>query len=328
MTDIAGGALRGVAAGAAGTTALNVVSRLDQMWRARPLSDAPQQVVAELVDRAGAPIPGGPAQRRHRIAALGPLSGSLNGMGLGALAGVLRVAGLRLPPAAGGPLLGLAAMAATDVPLAWSRVSRPRDRSGADWAADLVSHLAYGLVTHRTLVALQSGARASAGRFVPARPGPRAATLVHAAVLGAATGLRSTAGLTALALSSTPHDRGAAARLGSTRASAVLGVLAAAELVVDKLAGAPSRTSPQALLPRALFGAVAAAGMARRDGGAPVAAAAAVGLTAALGAAALGVRARTAAAGRPGSERVAAAAEDAVAAALSWLGARRRHLPG
>lgn len=50
------GLLRGAAAGAAGTTALNAVTYLDMAWRGRSSSTTPQQAVEELANRAGQPI--------------------------------------------------------------------------------------------------------------------------------------------------------------------------------------------------------------------------------------------------------------------------------
>src|SRR5581483_1568906 len=109
MTIIGNGIMRGVTAGAAGATALNFTSGLDALLRGRPSSDAPEQVVSALVDRAGLQVPGDQATRGRRIEALGPLSGTATGLVLGAAAGALRAAGLRLPTVAGGPLLGAAA---------------------------------------------------------------------------------------------------------------------------------------------------------------------------------------------------------------------------
>src|SRR6185369_17296193 len=124
------------------------------------------RVVGRLADEAGVAVPGNRTQRRNRLAALGPLSGIVTGIGVGALAGVLRSAGVRLPTAVGGPLLGAAAMAASDVPLAALGVSDPRTWSAVDWVSDVVPHLVYGLITHATLAA---AAAAEEQRGAPAR---------------------------------------------------------------------------------------------------------------------------------------------------------------
>ncbi|WP_218606103.1 hypothetical protein, partial [Pseudonocardia abyssalis] len=141
------GLLRGAAAGAAGTAALNAVTTLDVAVRDRPASDAPEQVVAALADRAGVDVPDG------RLAALAPLAGTATGVGVGAAAGALRAAGVRLPTVVGGPLLGIAAMLASDGPIAALGISDPRRWTAQDWVTDAVPHLVYGVTTHATLVA-------------------------------------------------------------------------------------------------------------------------------------------------------------------------------
>jgi uncharacterized membrane protein len=312
------GLLRGAAAGAAGTTALNAVTYLDMAVRGRPASDAPERVVTKLAGEAGVAVPGGRKQRANRIAGLGPLAGILTGVGVGALAGVLRSAGVRLPTAVGGPLLGLAAMAASDTPLAALSVSDPRTWSAIDWVSDAVPHLVYGLATHATLTAA-SAAEEQRTVVAPAPP----SMLLRAAALGAASGSRSTAGVTAVALASGPGDRGRIASvLGSRPGTVASGVLAAGELVADKLPFVPSRLSPPALGPRALLGGSSAAAVAQRDGHDPVLPAL-VAAASALGAALLGVRLRAVAAERFGSDKPGAFLEDGLAAALGWLGARR-----
>ncbi|MEU7815596.1 hypothetical protein [Pseudonocardia sp. NPDC049154] len=319
------GLLNGVTAGAAGTTALDVVSGTDAVLRARPASRAPEQLVAAVAARAGVEVPGGRSERRNRLAALGPLAGSATGLVVGAVAGGLRAAGLRLPTAVGGPLLGAAAMLATDGPLALTRVSDPRTWSAADWTADVLPHLAYGLATHATLVRLERGSPDSSDT-ASAAPPARPSTLLRAAALGAATGSRSTAGTAALALTSRTGDTGVAGRIGGRTGTTLAGLLAVGEAAADKHPAVPSRLAAPGLAPRLTLGATSAAAMARRDGEDP-ALPGLVGLAGAAGAAVLGARARTAAARRFGSDRPGAVAEDVLAAALAWFGARRRRSP-
>jgi uncharacterized membrane protein len=85
----------------------------------------------------------------------------------------------------------------------------------------------------------------------------------------------------------------------------------------------PSRLAAPGLVPRLALGSTSAAAMARRDGDDP-ALPALVGMAGAAGAAVLGVRARAAASRRFGSDTPGALAEDVLAAALAWFGARRR----
>ena len=53
MSALLRGALRGAAAGASGTTALNTLSYLDMVARARPASTTPEATVEELSKRTG-----------------------------------------------------------------------------------------------------------------------------------------------------------------------------------------------------------------------------------------------------------------------------------
>jgi uncharacterized membrane protein len=246
------------------------------------------------------------------------LAGIAAGVGVGALAGVLRSAGLRLPTAVGGPLLGAAAMAASDVPLAVLGVSDPRAWSAADWVSDAVPHLVYGVTTHATL---RAAAAAEEQRVAPVRPS--LPTLLRAAALGAASGSRSTAGVTAVALASHRGDPGRlASGLGSTAGTVISGVSALGELVADKLPFVPSRLAAPALGGRVLLGGTAAVAEARRDGRDPVLPAL-VGAAGAVGAAVLFSRLRGVAAQRFGSDKPGAFIEDGLAALLGWLGARR-----
>lgn len=139
--------LRGAAAGAAGTTALNAVTYLDMALRGRPSSEAPNTVVERLSDRTGVPVPGSEDRREHRIAGLGPLMGLVVGIGVGALYGALRAAGWHPRAGIAAVTTAGAAMAAADTPMAALGVSDPRAWRPSDWLSDLVPHLAYGAVT-------------------------------------------------------------------------------------------------------------------------------------------------------------------------------------
>jgi hypothetical protein len=145
------GLLRGAAAGAAGTTALNAVTYLDMAWRGRPSSSTPQQAVEELASRAGQPIPGTGEERENRLDGLGALAGVATGIGVGALAGVLRPVVLRLGPVLGPALLGAAAMAATDASLTRLGLTDPRQWDATAWLSDAAPHLAFGVASYATL---------------------------------------------------------------------------------------------------------------------------------------------------------------------------------
>ncbi len=137
----------GMAAGAAGTTALNAVTYLDMVVRGRPASNTPQRTVQTLADRAGVQIPGDETTRKNRLAGLGPLSGMAPGVGAGAVLAMARRLGFRPNPVAGGILTGAAAMAGTDGSMTALGVTQPGRWSATDWVSDAVPHLVYGLVT-------------------------------------------------------------------------------------------------------------------------------------------------------------------------------------
>lgn len=152
---VAPGLLRGAAAGAAGTTALNAATYLDMAVRGRGSSSAPADLAEAVAERADVEIPGEGDERDNRLAGLGPLSGTGVGVVVGAAAslilGALRKRGLTPPAPVPVVLIGVAAMALSDVPLKLFGISDPADWEGKDWAADALPHLLYGLVTYATI---------------------------------------------------------------------------------------------------------------------------------------------------------------------------------
>lgn len=148
------GILRGAAAGAAGTTALNAVTYLDMALRGRPASDAPERSVETIAERSGHPVPGEGDTRKSRLTGLGAVAGIATGVGIGAAVGLLRAGGVRVPDQWGAVAVGAAAMAATDLSMAALKISDPRTWSATDWMSDAVPHLAFGAVTCATLKAI------------------------------------------------------------------------------------------------------------------------------------------------------------------------------
>ncbi|MCS0637781.1 hypothetical protein NX801_19345 [Streptomyces sp. LP05-1] len=153
----------------------------------------------------------------------------------------------------------------------------------------------------------------------------------RAALVGAASGLRSQAGLAAVALTARPGDPGSgllARRWG--RGGALLG--AVGEAVADKLPATPSRLAPAGLLPRLVLGGLTGGLLAARDtgrgvaGGPPVRGAL-VGVATAAGAAVAGARWRRAAWEWGWPDWPAALVEDAVTAALAYAAVRGRNDP-
>ncbi len=154
-------ALVGAVAGALGTVALNIATYADMAIRARPSSSAPSEMVGVFAKKANVPLSskGVGAQddtTKNRESGIGALLGFVNGLGVGALYGLLRSqidGDISIPFA--GTIIGAAAMAASDVPLATSGVSNPKTWSASSWASDAIPHLIYGLVTALAYEALQ-----------------------------------------------------------------------------------------------------------------------------------------------------------------------------
>ncbi|MBA3233886.1 MAG: hypothetical protein H0T17_08075 [Propionibacteriales bacterium] len=147
--------LTGAAAGAAGTTALNAVTYLDMAIRARPTSSTPEDTVDELADRTPFDIPGQGDTRDNRVAGLGPLMGLATGVAVGAAYGAVTALLNRPRPGWGSVLVGGAAMLAGNGPMTLLGLTDPREWDAASWMADVVPHMAYGVVTATTFEATQ-----------------------------------------------------------------------------------------------------------------------------------------------------------------------------
>jgi hypothetical protein len=143
--------LRGAAAGAAGTTALNIVAYGDMALRGRPASTTPEQTVEKLAERAHVSVPGDPLRRPNRVSGLGALTGLGAGVGVGALVGLVRALGYRSDPLVGTGLITAGVLVATNGPMTVLGVTDPRTWSAVDWISDVVPHLAYGAVVKTTM---------------------------------------------------------------------------------------------------------------------------------------------------------------------------------
>jgi uncharacterized membrane protein len=312
---------RGAVAGAAGTTALNAIGYADMALRGRPASRVPARVAEQLARRVGGAISGNDAARQNRLEGLGALAGIATGTGVGALAGQLRGAVRRLGPLAGPAVIGGAAMLVTDVTTAILGVSDPRTWDAASWLSDIVPHLAFGAVVYAAL----PQSRAAAPPNVPSAAGseesraggaaPASSVLERAAVLGAATGMRSTVALAALIMRSSD---GLPAVLRHPAARRVAATADGAELVVDKLPGTASRLDPPGLTGRLISASLAAAVLARSEHQGPIPSMLTASV-AALAAAKVCHDARAALARRL-PDPVVAVAEDALAIGLAAVG--------
>lgn len=154
--------LTGIAAGAAGTTALNAVTYLDMVTRARPTSSTPADTVRKAEELTHLSLSAGgpdsePAQNRR--SGLGALLGIAAGLGTGALYGLARPRMGRAPLVVLGTVAGLAANVGTTGPMAALGITDPRDWPASSWVSDLLPHLAYGFATALAFDAMQSRPR-------------------------------------------------------------------------------------------------------------------------------------------------------------------------
>lgn len=142
--------LLGIAAGAAGTAALNVVTYLDMTVRGRPASQVPAKIVEVTAEKAGMPLGAEDEDEdtiQNRKSGVGALLGYGTGLGIGALYGVVRPQAQSVPLPLAGVAAGAAAMLGSDLPATALGVTDPRQWSKQSWASDIVPHLAYGVVT-------------------------------------------------------------------------------------------------------------------------------------------------------------------------------------
>jgi len=110
----------GVAAGAAGTAALNIATYLDMTVRARPASGVPAKTGEQLARRAGLDLASDgpdPEKLKNRESGLGALLGYGVGLGIGLGYGLVRpMFGDRVSRPLVSAALAAAAMASSDVP--------------------------------------------------------------------------------------------------------------------------------------------------------------------------------------------------------------------
>ena len=145
----------GVLAGAAGTTALNAVTYLDMAVRGRPASPTPQQTIERAAALVGVSLPHDKRTKDALEAGLGALLGALAGVGVGAALGAVR--GLTGHPRNQTGTIATAwamAMVVGNGPMTVLGVTDPRQWTSADWAADILPHVAYAVAAGVTLEAL------------------------------------------------------------------------------------------------------------------------------------------------------------------------------
>jgi hypothetical protein len=151
--------VRGMAAGAAGTVALDMTTYADMVIRGRPSSGVPAQLAGKVTDALHVDLQGDNAGQQagqmaeQRRSGLGALFGYMAGLGIGAAYGLLRPRWKQVPLPVAGAAVGLAAMVTSDVPAVTSGVTDPRAWGTSGWLADLIPHLVYGFVTVATFEA-------------------------------------------------------------------------------------------------------------------------------------------------------------------------------
>jgi hypothetical protein len=150
---------RGLIAGAAGTVALNTSTYMDMAIRGRSSSSAPSKMVDKIAKTLHIPLltqSTNPKDQssQNRESGLGALLGYVNGLGTGVIYGMLRSRFDEIPAPLSATLVGLTAMAASDVPIVALRVSNPKTWGISGWLADTIPHLIYGIVTVATYEAL------------------------------------------------------------------------------------------------------------------------------------------------------------------------------
>ena len=156
------GLLIGAVAGAAGTTALNVIGYLDIAVRGRPASTTPERAVEALAGLFGFTVPGSGDTLASRLSGLGALTGYAAGIGMGLILGLAYALGWR-------PKLWLAivvatalALVGTNAPMTVLGVTNPLTWGAVGWISDLIPHLGYGLVAAAVLYYLYPADRAAA----------------------------------------------------------------------------------------------------------------------------------------------------------------------
>ena len=139
--------LVGTAAGAVGTAALNIATYADMASRGRPSSETPSKLVKNVASSAGIePLAAEDETAQNRRSGVGALLGYVNGIGVGAVYGLIRPAIRgRVPLFVAALAAGGAAMALSDVPATKSGATDPKTWGAEGWIADIVPHVLYGL---------------------------------------------------------------------------------------------------------------------------------------------------------------------------------------
>lgn len=142
----------GALAGAAGSAVLNAVSYADMAVRGRPPSSLPEDMVTQFARRLHVRALGKPpeelsAQEHNRRSGVAALLGYIDGIGTGAVYGVLRPVTPRLSWFWAGIALAILTMAASEGTATVMGQTDPRSWGLAGWLSDIVPRCFYGWTT-------------------------------------------------------------------------------------------------------------------------------------------------------------------------------------
>ncbi len=154
-------AILGLAAGAAGTAALNATTYLDMALRARPPSELPEKMVAEFAKMAGVDALAKPSSElsdaaKNRRMGVAALLGYTDGFGVGALFGALRPSMQDVSWFWAGIGLAAATMLMSEGLATAMEQTNPREWGVAGWLSDIVPRCLYGWVTALTFDRLKA----------------------------------------------------------------------------------------------------------------------------------------------------------------------------
>jgi hypothetical protein len=147
MTQLWPGVWSGAAAGAAGTSALNVLGYLDIAVRGRGASTTPERSVEAMARLVGLTVPGSGDTLANRLSGLGALTGYAAGVGMGIILGLAYAWGWKPRLPVGMLTATVLALIGTNGPMTVLGVTNPLTWGAVGLISDLIPHLGYGVVT-------------------------------------------------------------------------------------------------------------------------------------------------------------------------------------
>jgi hypothetical protein len=147
--------LHGLAAGAVGTLFLNAATYLDMAVRGRPASPLPEADVEIAARKAGISLGDDEQTATARKQGIATLMGYAAGLAGGVALAAARPAVDDVPWPVAALGTGVAVMVAANAGSVAAGTTDPRAWSPADWMADVVPHVVYGVGAVLTLDALE-----------------------------------------------------------------------------------------------------------------------------------------------------------------------------